>query len=358
MNDYQLGADLRRQILGDRERGLACDGRRLQALVGDFCGERQSDLLPALKYLVMAPAFSSAIAQHPPLSTDGRLQLRLQQELDQVFAPAICRRMDAVLRGLLALPEAATPTPSAAPPTATAPPAAEPPAALPLPAAQRQPAARRAKPARSSRSVAASSVQPVASPTPGGRGLVAVLSFLAGMLVVAMASALAWLVLQSRPSTPLLPADPSTLKPAEPNSETPLAAEPATAPPPPNLDQASVEQAIGSVQQLYSHLSSGNVEAARQLFAGEAASQFDPSFFSQFQRVSVADLHETSRQGSTVTLQGVVLFEYPDGSSQIESRSFSVDTTSQPALITASSFDRVLQARQRNGAPPESGAGN
>ena len=41
MNDYDLGANLRRQILDDMERGLASDGRRLQALVGDFCGQNQ-----------------------------------------------------------------------------------------------------------------------------------------------------------------------------------------------------------------------------------------------------------------------------------------------------------------------------
>ena len=30
MNDHQLGAALRRQVLADLERGLSCDGRRLQ----------------------------------------------------------------------------------------------------------------------------------------------------------------------------------------------------------------------------------------------------------------------------------------------------------------------------------------
>ena len=69
MNDYDLGANLRRQILADLERGLPSDGRRLQALVGDFCGNSQLPLLPALKYLVMTPAFSSATARQPPHPT-------------------------------------------------------------------------------------------------------------------------------------------------------------------------------------------------------------------------------------------------------------------------------------------------
>ena len=42
VNDYDLGANLRRQILDDMERGLASDGRRLQALVGDFCGDEKA----------------------------------------------------------------------------------------------------------------------------------------------------------------------------------------------------------------------------------------------------------------------------------------------------------------------------
>ena len=109
MNDHQLGTRLRQQILTDLERGISCDGRRLQALVGDYCGDSQLTLLPALRYLVMSPGFSSAVAQQPPLAADGRLQLRLQQELQQVFTQAICQRMTAVVGGLLGFPEASAP---------------------------------------------------------------------------------------------------------------------------------------------------------------------------------------------------------------------------------------------------------
>ena len=103
MNDHELGGRLRCQILSDLERGLPSDGRRLQALVGDLCGQEQLPLLPALKYLVMTPGFNNAVAQHPPLPADPRLQLRLQQELNEVFAAAISARMEAVLRGLMGL---------------------------------------------------------------------------------------------------------------------------------------------------------------------------------------------------------------------------------------------------------------
>jgi hypothetical protein len=302
MNDYQLGANLRRQILADLQRGQSSDGRRLQALVGDFCGESQSNLLPALKYLVLTPAFSHAVGQTPALGADARLQLRLNQELQELFAPAICERMAAVVSGLLNLGEGSTATATAS-------------AAL-------------------------------APSTGSSRGLVAVLSFIAGVLVVG----LVWLLLLSRQQQALAPPSggaPLQEAPAEAERKQP--SESPMPPPAPDLEQpldpAAVDQAIATVQQLYSALSSRNSEAARQLFGAAAADQFDASFFEQFERVSVADLRETSRTGSTVNLQGVVTFLYPDGSSQSETRNFSVDTGASPAVITASAFGQVVKPR-------------
>jgi hypothetical protein len=306
MNDYQLGANLRRQILADLQRGQSSDGRRLQALVGDFCGESQSNLLPALKYLVLTPAFSHAVGQTPALVADAHLQLRLNQELQELFAPAICERMAAVVSGLLNLSEgsAATATASAA----------------------------------------------LAPSAGSSRGLVAVLSFIAGVVVVGVVGGLVWLLLLSRQQQALAPATGGTpLQEAPAEAERKQPSESAMPPPAPDLEQpldpAAVDQAMATVQQLYSALSSRNVEAARQLFGTAAADQFDPSFFEQFERVSVADLRETSRTGSTVNLQGVVTFLYPDGSSQSETRSFNVDTSTTPAVITASAFGQVVKPR-------------
>ena len=319
MNDYQLGANLRRQILADLQRGQSSDGRRLQALVGDFCGESQSNLLPALKYLVLTPAFSHALGQTPALVADARLQLRLNQELQELFAPAICERMAAVVSGLLNLREGSAATPKVTATVSTdLPPRAEPVAIA------------------------------TGSSSGSSRGLVAVLSFIAGVLVVGVVGGLVWLLLLSRQQQALAPPTGGVpLQEAPAEREQPR--ESALPPPAPDLaqplDPAAVDQAMATVQQLYSALSNRNVEAARLLFGGAAADQFDPSFFEQFERVSVADLRETSRTGSTVTLQGVVTFLYPDGSSQSESRSFSVDTGATPAVITASAFGQVLKPR-------------
>jgi hypothetical protein len=324
VNDYELGSNLRRQILDDLERGLPSDGRRLQALVGDLCGNSQLALLPALKYLVMTPAFSSVVAQQPPLAADQRQQLRLQQELNQVFAAPICERMDAVLRGLLAL----SATNGIQPPPAAAIP--QPPAA-PLPVQDDD-----------------AFSEPVQEGGSSG-GVVAVLSFIAGVLVVGVGGGLAWLLLQTNqpttePSSTGIPGLNGT--PATPEPQTPSTA----TPPAPDLGLGSTDaataQAVNSVEQLYNELSMGNMQAARQRFSSEAADQFDPAFFRQFQRVSVDQLQETGRNGSVVTLQGLVTFVYPDGTSQSESRSFTVDTATTPSLITSSSFGQVVKGRQ------------
>ena len=321
MNDHELGGRLRRQILSDLERGLPSDGRRLQALVGDLCGQEQLPLLPALKYLVLTPGFNHAVAQHPPLPADPRLQLRLQQELNEVFAAAISGRMEAVLRGLMGL--AAASSEGIAP---EAPPEHQ--------------------PDLDAEAEGETFELNAIPPSGGSRGLVAVLSFIAGVLVVGVGGGLAWLLLQSSPVRNPDVGDLSGI----PARQDPA---PSAAEPPPALDleairreAASTAQAVASVEQLYNDLSLGNIQAARQRFGGEAADQFDPAFFSQFQRVSVDNLRELSRDGSLVTLEGLVTFVYPDGTSQSESRSFTVETATDPALITASNFGQVTRRRQ------------
>ena len=346
MNDHQLGASLRNQILADLQRGIPSDGRRLQALAGDLCGERQLPLLPAVRYLVMSQAFASAVGQSQPLPADPRLQLRLQQELEQVFTTAICQRMTAVLQGLLALPRVEQPPASAQMPSPPQPPAPPepPPVPPPMPAVPVVPVVPAAleefELLRDARSYGSSNGS-------ASRGVVAVLSFMAGVLVVGVLAGLVWLwQLSSRQQQALPQGDTTTGTENAP--KVPVSPAPAQPPPAPELElpqQVNPDLAIASVQQLYTDIANGNFDAARQLFSPAASDQFDPTFFSQFQQVSVSDLRETSRSGTSVTLSGVVTYVYPDGTSQTESRSFSVDTATQPALITASSFGSVLKPK-------------
>jgi len=306
MNDYQLGVKLRRQILADFERGISSDVRRYQALLSDFCGDNELQLLPALKHLVQTAAFQEAVAERPPLPGETQLNLRLQQELDALFAPALCLRMADVLRGLLGLAPDGQAIPSDL--------QDEPRVDEPLSAAPRS-----------------------------NNGLVAVLSFIAGVLVVGVVGALTWLVLLNRSMTPSTATAPALVSEPEP---IPTKPEPATNEPKLDPAQLQLNQAVETVRQLYDDISLGNTAGAKQLFSPQAADQFDPAFFSQFQRVAVDNLQEVSRDGTKVTLQGVVTFVYPDGTSQAVSRSFTVDTASQPGLITASSFDQVVSPRR------------
>jgi hypothetical protein len=272
--------------------------------------------------------------------------LRLQQELEQVFTTAICQRMTAVLQGLLALPRVEQPPASAQMPSPPQPPAPPepPPGPPPMPAVPVVPVVPAAleefELLRDARSYGSSNGS-------ASRGVVAVLSFMAGVLVVGVLAGLVWLwQLSSRQQQALPQGDTTTGTESAP--KVPVSPAPTQPPPAPELEQpqqVNPDLAIASVQQLYTDIANGNFDAARQLFSPAASDQFDPTFFGQFQQVSVSDLRETSRSGTSVTLSGVVTYVYPDGTSQTESRSFSVDTATQPALITASSFGSVLKPK-------------
>lgn len=348
MNDYQLGAALRAQVIQDRQRGLPVEGRRLQALVGDLGGAEQAGLLPALRYLVFCPAFHSAASQADPLA-DPRLMARLMQELQEVFTPAICRRMQAVVEGLLGLP--ATPTAGAAAAVAAAPvpaPVPEPTGLVAMPVPLDDP-----RPPTPEQALALLAANRSGAGGGGSRSLVVVLSFLCGGLLVGLLGLLVFLQMAGRRQPQLgtgevRPPVP-VVQPVTPPA-TPTLPEPE--PSPPSTEEAAssgtadLNQAISRVQELYGALSSKNYDAARGFFAGAAADQFDPTFFNQFERVSVSELRESGRSGSTLTLEGQVTFTYPDGTSQLETRSFTVDTATTPAVITDSAFGQVLKGRQ------------
>lgn len=77
-----------------------------------------------------------------------------------------------------------------------------------------------------------------------------------------------------------------------------------------------------------------------------AATLYDPDFFSQFERVTVSDLYASSTSSSYVNLNGVMTFIYPDGSTQRETRTFTVYVSpqSQP-VVTTTEFISVIKPR-------------
>jgi len=310
MSDHELGVRLREILLQERARLLPLEVRRLQALVGDLCEHEQLALVPPLRHLLLSPAFLSELGRTPPLC-EPRSRLRFLQELREVFATPLCERMEAVVEGLLGLPANGRTDGSAL----TDPTPATPVSAIPVPPPQRGegagPAALKAWP-------------------------IALAGFLGGALLLALAGVLFWLADRNSPAlqgaTPPLPSrSPSGAIGLGRNEGT----EPAAA-------------AVRTVESLYQALSRQDFSAARALFSGEAANQFDPAFFRQFTRVEVADLQPSSRSAGSVTLDGVVSFFYPDGSLQKEARTFTLDTNSDPPRVVASAFGMVLRPRSPN----------
>jgi serine/threonine protein kinase len=138
-------------------------------------------------------------------------------------------------------------------------------------------------------------------------------------------------------------------EPDPPAAETPTPApEPAPEPEPPAAapsPELTTGTAQATVTSLYSHISNQSWDAARLQFGGSLAQQFDPGFFRQFNRVSVENLRVTRQTSDTIEFLGENTYYYPDGSTQREERTFTVQIADGQPRIVASRFQRVLQAR-------------
>ena len=328
MNDHDLGQALRSHVLAGHQQGRPLDPARLKAILMDLADAEQQVLLPALRALVQSTAFRSAISQVQPLS-DPRLLPRLNQELEGNFSLDVRQRMAVVLAGLLnqPAPSASTsngidvgPDPARATPAAAAPPQGQ--------------------------------------ATGCGIGMVVLgggLALLGGTALIILGAGL-FLWLRQHGLTPQGGASSPIERPAVPEADPIATPPPSNAVPPGNGtinpeasgEREATEQAfaIRSIGNLYNALSAKDHAAAREYYGDGSADQFDPAFFNQFERVSVSDLTVKDRDGSTLDLAGVVTFVYPDGTSQVESRTFTVDTSRSPALVTASAFGRVIRFRR------------
>ncbi|WP_017299955.1 serine/threonine-protein kinase [Nodosilinea nodulosa] len=151
--------------------------------------------------------------------------------------------------------------------------------------------------------------------------------------------------------------EPAEVEPAEPaappepvvtNPEN-SAPEPSPAPPsepsPAPKSELTPQAAQATIATLYSAVSNQNWDAARSQFSGPLAQQFDPGFFAQFDHVSVENLRVTGQTADAVQLVGENTYVYPDGSTQREERTFTVEMSDGQPRITASSFRGVLKAR-------------
>jgi hypothetical protein len=133
-------------------------------------------------------------------------------------------------------------------------------------------------------------------------------------------------VLDSPPSSPVPPATASGLIGSSTGSVT-------------------AAEAIACVEALYRALSRQDFTTAGRYFSGRAALQFDPAFFRQFRRVTVSDLRVTGQGGESVSLLGSNRYEYRDGATQTEERSYRVERVNGTPRIVASEFRAVLRSR-------------
>lgn len=140
------------------------------------------------------------------------------------------------------------------------------------------------------------------------------------------------------------PAAPAAPEP-EVTSPDPVVEADAPAPAPGTRVELTPEAAQATVSALYGHVSNQAWDAARSQFGGSLAQQFDPSFFAQFDRVSVENLRVTNQTADTVEFVGENTYVYPDGSTQREQRTFTVQISDGQPRIVASSFRGVLQSR-------------
>ncbi len=358
MQLHGIGQQLRAVVLRDQQLGRGLDPRRLQAVIADLCADGAADLIAPLRHLVLSEAFARAASTEPPLA-DGRQLTHLRSELAPIFAAPLCQRLEPVLEGLLALPESSR---AVSAPAAQAPPGLGNPGQADASTVSGQVAA-----GQSASSQAPAGQGLGAGTAPQGSGcrnaLVVLLAGLSGALAIALVGValLLWQRLSSQPAAGGGTSPPAVANTSAVPAPAPLPAasggpsQPATSVESPATETNPVsagdsglplDRAVASIQALYGALSAKQFSRAEGLFGAAAADQFTPSFFRQFERVSVQELRSTSQVGSTLNLEGVVTFVWPDGSLQRETRSFSVDTGSTPALITGSEFGQVLSPRR------------
>ncbi|MEA5447032.1 protein kinase [Leptolyngbya sp. CCNP1308] len=145
-------------------------------------------------------------------------------------------------------------------------------------------------------------------------------------------------------------AEAEPVEPAAPEPELDDAPEAVVEPedttaPAPETSELTPEAAQATVATLYNHVSNQAWDAARSQFSGPLAQQFDPGFFAQFDRVSVENLRVTGQTADSIEFVGENTYVYPDGSTQREQRSFTVQMQDGQPRIVGSSFGGVLKSR-------------
>ncbi len=335
MSDHALGRALRTALEQQRQTlGGPMDPRRLESQLDQLVTPDQQPLLPALSFLLRSALFSRLLAQAQQGfgAQATTVATALEEELRTIYSPPVCARLRDVIQGTLGLPPASPALEMTADESVSASPLAKPAAQVPAVVIRRERAS-------------------------GHQGiLLAVLGVLVGIL-----GGFLLVVLWQHNQTRQVANPPSTAEPEAPRQSPASPAEPETPSPPvmPDEDTSKVDRgdapvgagqgdanaAISSVQQLYEALNARDYERVRTLVGDAAADQFEPAFFGQFDAVSISDLRQVAVSGSLISLEGQVTLTDQEGRTQVEARSFTVETATSPAQITASAFGRVISPR-------------
>ena len=105
------------------------------------------------------------------------------------------------------------------------------------------------------------------------------------------------------------------------------------------------DSAVQLVHTVVNHMSNGDSYSARKSMSGAALSNYDPSFFTQFNRVTVSNLKITGNAGGHYDLSGKMTYVYKDGSIQTEERSFTVANAGSSPRLMATEFVKVIKPR-------------
>ena len=112
-----------------------------------------------------------------------------------------------------------------------------------------------------------------------------------------------------------------------------------------SYEDINESESINIITRLYDLLSQKSFAEAELLYNPQLAYQFNSNFFSQFQRVTVENLRITSKTQNSISFIGQNTYIWLDGSTQKESRSYTVESFDGHLKITASKFIKVAKFR-------------
>jgi serine/threonine-protein kinase len=105
------------------------------------------------------------------------------------------------------------------------------------------------------------------------------------------------------------------------------------------------DEAAELLEDLYADLSFQDFENAKLAYGPQLAAQFDPNFFKQFEEVTIENLQVISQTENSIDFIGENTYFYPDGSTQIENRSYTVRNLNGDLKVTDSKFIKVKKFR-------------